>query len=114
MLASVMLVLGTLLWVMSWQGSSRRVSPNSLLGIRTPRTQRSQEAWHAGQEAASRWLGRASAVMMVGGLVLLAMVVSGATPVGVNIVALPLFGLVAWCFVRAVQSADEAAGKQTD
>lgn len=109
LLASVMLVLGSLAAGISLQAGSRRLKPGSVLGIRTPSTSRSDEAWHSAQAAASRWLGRAASVLVVGGLVLLAMIGAGATVVGVNLVAVPLFLCVVWCFVKAVAAAEKAA-----
>ncbi|MEL4505824.1 SdpI family protein [Luteococcus sp. H138] len=109
LLASLMIVLGSVVWVLSWAAGSRRLRPGSVLGIRTPSTRTSDEAWFAGQAAATRWLGWEAAILLVGGLVLLALIGAGATIIGVNLVALPLFAAVVWCQLRAIRAADRAA-----
>lgn len=114
LVASLMVVLGSLLGVIAWAAGGRRLRPNSALGIRTASTQVSDEAWYSGQAAAASWTGRAAGALLVGGLVLLALVGAGATLVGFNLVALPIFGLVIWLFVRSVRAADEAAGRAHD
>ena len=72
--AVVPAVLGVVVIRVASLMAARRLRPNQLVGIRTSRTLRSDEAWYVTHVAAAPWVRAAGILFMVGSVVSVAIV----------------------------------------
>ena len=71
-LAVLLITTGVLVSWVGTRSATGRLARNRRLGVRTPRTVASDEAWEAAHRAAGPWLVAAGAAVTVPGVVLLA------------------------------------------
>jgi fermentation-respiration switch protein FrsA (DUF1100 family) len=70
--AAVLMAIGGSLVVAAGRAGERgMLSPNAWVGIRTPATTASNEAWYAAHEAAGRWISIGGWIIAIGGIIVL-------------------------------------------
>jgi len=114
--ALITAILAVLIWAVTAAAAHGTLSANGLIGIRTPATQRSEEAWRASHRAALRLLTPTSLVVAIAGLIV-ALVppvtrsvgeAGGLVLLGVYVLALIGAGVIAH---RAAQRSSTATGE---
>jgi uncharacterized membrane protein len=110
-LGGVITLMGSLIVAAGRAGRRKMITPNARIGIRTPATTSSPDAWYAGQRAAGPWITAGGWVVAIGGLAIMLAQPSGADAARLVVVALVLCAVALVC---AIVVANRAASAERD